>query len=491
MPTLKKQSTSNPIVQKVVKQLNKRNGPLKNKELNKLSAEIERIGKNLKSANTTIDDYEERIRFLYDVMFEYSAVHFSKKMKKKGGGIDDLSAGIYSMLKELGIYINQLKESEDRARNLFEYMPYPAWVYDVKTLRFLEVNSIAIKNYGYTRDEFLAMTLKDIRPKEELPRLADDLKRRGNTDFATSRGWKHKLCTGELIDVEITSHLFNFRGKEAALVIAQDITQRIKTEQLVIQKNKDITDSIKYANMIQTAMLAPVYEINKALGEYFILFKPKDIVSGDFYYVHYTEPDEVVIAAIDCTGHGVPGAFVSMVGNDVLNQLVVEKKINKPADILSGMHDGVRFALRQNEGDSQSFDGMDMALCVFNKKERVLHFSGALRNLYLFKKDGAYVEVKCDKQSIGGVNSGIRKTFTNHTIQLDEGDTFYMFTDGYTDQFGGEMGKKFTTKRFTDFLSTLQIFPLKEQKKQLNELFEAWKGFNDQIDDVLVIGVRV
>jgi serine phosphatase RsbU (regulator of sigma subunit)/Tfp pilus assembly protein PilF len=260
---------------------------------------------------------------------------------------------------------------------------------------------------------------------------------------------------------------------------------------IIEEKNKSITDSINYARRIQNAILPDTEQIHKKIKNCFILYKPKDIVSGDFYY--YAEArDKLIIAAADCTGHGVPGAFMSMIGNDALNEIIVGKGVTSPGEILNRLHDGVRVALKQDTSKMETSDGMDIALCAIDSSEKKLEYAGALRNLYIARANAKDLEiVKANKQSIGGLKSDEKKTFTNHVVQLNTGDAFYIFSDGYADQFGGKEGKKFMMKRLKDLLLSVQPLSMKEQERALDRTIEDWKGGREQVDDILVIGIRI
>ncbi|MFN6038019.1 MAG: PP2C family protein-serine/threonine phosphatase, partial [Bacteroidota bacterium] len=211
-----------------------------------------------------------------------------------------------------------------------------------------------------------------------------------------------------------------------------------KSAQEIAHKNKEILDSINYARRIQNAILPPREEIFSVFKDAFVLYKPKDIVSGDFYFFSKTEK-RYLIAAADCTGHGVPGALMSMIGNDILHQVTREMKIEEPAKILDALHLGVTGILKQDmQRDSR--DGMDIALLSFNQDFSDMQYAGAYRNFYLVRNN-EMIEYKANKFPIGNVQHE-RDHFKNNTIQLQSGDMCYIFTDGYADQFGGEKGKK-------------------------------------------------
>jgi ligand-binding sensor domain-containing protein/serine phosphatase RsbU (regulator of sigma subunit) len=256
---------------------------------------------------------------------------------------------------------------------------------------------------------------------------------------------------------------------------------------LVEQKNRDITDSINYARRIQQAILPLESQILKSLPDSFVLFKPRDIVSGDFYWFAQIE-GKSILAVVDCTGHGVPGAFMSMIGNSLLNEIVYEKKITEPAKILNYLNDGVRLALKQDQENNETHDGMDIVLISLEGKQ--LEYAGAHRPLYIINKE-TLKEIAADKFAIGGIQSGNAKMFTNHTLELKENDMIYLFSDGYVDQFGGDKGKKFMSKRFQELLLTIQTRSATEQKEILNDTIEEWKKNIEQVDDILVAGIRI
>ncbi|MDJ1503148.1 SpoIIE family protein phosphatase [Xanthocytophaga agilis] len=257
----------------------------------------------------------------------------------------------------------------------------------------------------------------------------------------------------------------------------------------ISKKNKHITGSINYAQKIQHAILPLESQIEKALPESFVFFQPRDTVSGDFYW--FSEKEEVVIiAAVDCTGHGVPGAFMSMIGNTLLNQIVNEKGITEPAKILNLLHKGVRKALKQEEDNSERQDGMDIALCTFNKRTLLLQYAGANNSLYIVE-NGELIETKANKFGIGGVQKEAERLFTNHTFTVSANTHCYLFTDGYEDQFGGPDNRKFMAKRFRQLLVDIHAKPATEQKQILTQTIHDWKGHESQMDDMLVIGFQL
>ncbi len=256
------------------------------------------------------------------------------------------------------------------------------------------------------------------------------------------------------------------------------------------EKNKDITASIRYAKRIQDAILLPDDLVKQYLPKTFVLFNPKDIVSGDFYWI-YDKKDTVLFAAVDCTGHGVPGAFMSIVGHNLLDKIVGEDGVTQPGDILDALNKSVSDTLRQSQSEDQSIkDGMDIALCCFDRKTNELQFAGAHNPLWVIR-NGELIEFKGNKFPIGNLKEGEQKKFTNNSITLQKGDTAYVFSDGYADQFGGPKGKKFMYSQFKSKLISIQHMDMEQQAVHLKTFISEWMGALEQVDDILVIGTRL
>ena len=275
--------------------------------------------------------------------------------------------------------------------------------------------------------------------------------------------------------------------KEAEIFRLRNVELKAAFRQIE-EKNKEITDSIHYAGGIQSAMLPADEDFERLLPDSFVLFIPKDIVSGDFYWVA-EHNGKVIVTAADCTGHGVPGACMSMIGNSLLNQIVNEKNIIEPAKILDALNKGINHALNQTRTDSESRDGMDLAVCSIDFKNMELQYSGAFRPLYFFRK-GQLTETKANKFAVGGSEYDGPKIFTNHVFQLQKGDTIYLSSDGYADQFNVS-GTKLMTRKFKELLLEIQAKPMKEQKEHLKTFVQNWKTNLEQTDDILVIGLKI
>jgi ligand-binding sensor domain-containing protein/serine phosphatase RsbU (regulator of sigma subunit) len=276
----------------------------------------------------------------------------------------------------------------------------------------------------------------------------------------------------------------------------------------IAQKNKDIIDSITYAKRIQDAILPSNEMFTRELPQTFVLFDPKDIVSGDFYWLA-TKGNKSLFAAVDCTGHGVPGAFMSIVGYNLLDKIVGEYGITEPAEILNELNKGVEETLRKGIDSQDIKDGMDITLCSFDKQTGILEYAGAYNPLYIVSKNKIEInnkdvlepnmtdesglmlfEVKADRFPIGSYSESNKK-YTNTSFKLSKGDTLYLFSDGYADQFGGPNGKKFRYKQFKQLLLSINLKSMDEQKEILNNAMTEWKGNIEQVDDIIVIGTKL
>lgn len=283
--------------------------------------------------------------------------------------------------------------------------------------------------------------------------------------------------------------IFLIRSVRSILITEDKLTSDlIESKCCLEEQNRDIMDSIHYANKIQEAILTKQSNITKIFKESFILFKPRDIVSGDFYWFKQVG-DFKVVASVDCTGHGVPGAFMSMIGSILLDEIIIKQQITDPNIILDKLHDKVVESLKQNAEDADSKDGMDIALCVIHEESKRLCYTGACRPL-VYVRDNEVIQIKPDALPIGGIMYD-RSGYSSHSIDLIEGDVFYIFSDGYPDQFGGEKNKKYMTPRFRRYLHSISSYPMSEQEQMLEDEFNRWKGDEEQVDDVLVIGFKV
>ena len=312
------------------------------------------------------------------------------------------------------------------------------------------------------------------------------------------------MLGGVLIMAAFAFFIFrSFQQKKKANMLlekqSKEITlQKIEIEsksKLIEQKNVETEQSIQYAKRIQHAILPPKEEIGQYLKDYFILYKSKDIVSGDFYFFsdRHADQGKVYIASVDCTGHGVPGAFMSMIGYEKLKDAV--DLATEPGKILNELNKGVKTALRQSSEANSTRDGMDLSLCAIpidhQKEYTTISYAGANRPLWIVKKNSNIVEeIKATKVAIGGLTQD-QQEFEQHNLNLSKGDTLYMFSDGYADQFGGPKKKKLMTGKFKDIIVSIQHLSIQEQHNYLNDFIDDWMKDSEQVDDILVIGVKI
>jgi serine phosphatase RsbU (regulator of sigma subunit) len=302
------------------------------------------------------------------------------------------------------------------------------------------------------------------------------------------------ILVGGLFTFSIHVLLFNKRTR----ILRRDYRQLKEKEEaskeVLLQRNllqsrtKNIEDSLKYAHRIQKAMFTPAKELRGFFPDSFIFHKPKDIVSGDFYWAKRVN-GKVLFTVADCTGHGVPGAFMSLIGLEFFRQIVVEKEILEPARILDEMNHYFDIVFG-NLDEISLKDGMDLGFCAYDYKKRTLEYAGAFNPLYIIR-DNEIMEIKGDRFIVGPDYGVQRGEFTNKSVQLLEDDVIYMFSDGYADQFGGPEGKKFKYRRFRHLLMSIHNLPMDEQHMKLEENINEWMGVkNEQIDDQMVIGIR-
>jgi len=433
-----------------------------------------------------------------------------------------ISALLIAML--LGLYANgkwkqkaalleKIEKEKINYESIIEQANDAMMVIDIVDGKVHQCNPSACQLLGYSKAELENKSLFDLQPKELVEKssrmVADVWEQKGliysDIPFVTA--------SGMLMPVECSAKVAPFAGRPAIVIYARDIRERLKLEEeireqqaVIKEKNKDITDSINYARRIQAALLPSDAEIERYLSDHFILYKPKDIVSGDFYWfssVSTTVPDAPVqhkmllIAAVDCTGHGVPGAFMSLVGSTLLNQTITDVNVNHPSDALNYLNRELRKTLRRQMNDSSIRDGMDMTLCAIDLQNMKLEFAGANNPVFIIRNK-ELIELKGDKQPIGSDSDETKKPFSNQLFDLQHGDCIYLFTDGYADQFGGPKGKKFKYKQFQEYLLANHARPMKEQKIILDNCIEEWKAFpktgggmHEQVDDILLIGLRV
>jgi len=297
------------------------------------------------------------------------------------------------------------------------------------------------------------------------------------------------ITTGILVYISMGSRLrFQIALDKSNFELTNAYEEINEQKKIVDIRNKHFTDSITYAKRIQEVILPATTKVNTLLPNSFIFHEPKDIVSGDFYWMDARE-NTTWFAAVDCTGHGVPGAFMSIVANNLLQQTIRNSNVNTPAEALDEIRKGLIETLGKNTEKHDVRDGMDLGFCTLDYNKAELQFAGAYNSLYHIR-NGVLKELKANRQPIDvDENKEIGK-FTNYVLPLEKGDCVYLFTDGYPDQFGGEKGKKFKYNRFKELLVSIHAKPMEEQHDLLKDTIEKWRGGLEQIDDILVMGVR-
>jgi PAS domain S-box-containing protein len=380
----------------------------------------------------------------------------------------------------------------DLIEHFLKYNPRPLVVEtDVKGI-ILYANEAYALCAGYTQDELIGQNVNilkhDQNPKGEYQQLWQSV--------TTGKPWKgHLLNTNKAggaywIDLFVAPVMNENGEAEKFWGLGYDISELVKKEEELKDITREILDSMKYAKRIQRTILPSKESIDEYFEDHFEVFKPKDVVSGDFYFFAKTF-SRVYVAAVDCTGHGVPGAFMSLIGYNILNNIVNNMGIHQPGYILSELHRQVRAMLKQDAEESKSRDGMDVVLVAIDIYGNEVQYAGANRPLY-WVHNGNLVEIKADKMSIGGEQLEDDRIFTNHLLETSPGDILYLFTDGITDQFGGPSQKKFSTKRVTQFIEEHKSMSLSVQRAKFNNVWwRDWKADDEQTDDATFIALKL
>lgn len=410
-------------------------------------------------------------------------------------------------------FSDELKMSEKCYRNMFFMSPLPMWVCDLEA-RFLDVNQAAIKHYGFTREEFLKMSVFDLSPEKDIQSKKNFIEKVIDAGFFRGET-RHLTSNGRVIEVDLQCSEIDFASQKARLVLAIDVTQekynerKLKSmtreleEQVLIRTNElnqanellsyeyqQTRDSIIYAKNIQTSILHKDKDLEMIFPNSFVFFKPKDKVSGDFLWCAENE-DYYLVAVVDCTGHGVPGAMISMVGFQLLNQIVIINGINSPSAVLTVLDREINELFHYNAKKS-SADGMDMIFCRVSKHTNELDFAGAQRPLFYYNPETGLQEHKGNKLAIGGFQYNMGdKSFVETKISYQKGDVLYLTSDGYYSQFGGPDDKMMLKKRMLEQLNLIGGEEMPAQQEHLTRYFQEWKGNEEQIDDVLVVGIKL
>ena len=347
-----------------------------------------------------------------------------------------------------------------------------------------KLRKLGAKNIVSSKTEWNSLVARVAELKEEIINQNNQLAKDQSTIKDQGEKLNIALIFGVVISiVGIIVFLFYRTNKKLNKKLLEKNVQIENQNKEIKNQHQEIVDSLLYAKRIQSAILPSAKLVKEFLVDSFILYKPKDIVAGDFYWMEHKD-GKILFAAADCTGHGVPGAMVSVICNGALNRSVREFDLSDPGEILDKSREIVIEEFNKSEEDVK--DGMDIALCALNGNK--LEFAGAHNPLWIIRGQ-EIIETKADKQPIGKFDRP--SPYVTHTFQLEEGDTIYIFSDGYVDQFGGERGKKFKTKAFRKLLLGIQDLSMAEQRKVIDDSFESWRGDLEQIDDVCVIGVRI
>ena len=458
-----------------------------NKAFEKITgySQIEVLGKNprfLKTDTVPKEVYKKMWKTIADGEVWHGEFH----NKKKNGDTYWENATISPVKDEKGKIINYMAVKEDiteknaiklemKSMAMFaELNPEPVFRFN-RNGEITKANPAA--NKGFNTDSIEGKPIVELIP---------ELNKLNLSEFID----KAEIIT---VEEEIGESIYRFilRGLpelDMCQIYGSDVTLRRKAEQEIRKQNKHIEQSISYARRIQNAVLPSSNKIAELMPDHFILFKPRDVVSGDFYWMA-RKNNKLILAAVDCTGHGVPGAFMSMLGVSFLNEIVTKNHEVAANEILNKLRVSVKNTLSQSGAENDTKDGMDMALCVIDYDTMIMQFAGAYNPLYLIR-DKELIQYKADRMPIGS-HLVEKESFTNHTIQLIKDDVFYLFSDGYIDQFGGVKESKFSSKAFRKLLLSVHEKTMPEQKTILEQNFNIWKGELNQIDDVLVIGGRI
>ena len=303
--------------------------------------------------------------------------------------------------------------------------------------------------------------------------------RAGGVDYVT------KPFNGTELLVRLNTHIQLKQSRENLQLANQEILKTYKQIETVVRQ---LTDSINYAELIQQAIMPKKHDIQAAFKESFVFFKPRDIVGGDFFWVRESD-NRLMIAAVDCTGHGVPGAFISILGYQLMREITVICRIRQPDSILNELERSINSVF--SHGKTDIHGGMDAAVCSLDLQNKILEFSGA-RSPLIYIHDNTLHHVKGNKFPVGGFKMKKEKAFTKQVIPIRDSTMYYLFSDGFPDQLGGEQGRRYTLKKFKELLKDIHLLPMKEQEKALEKTLEDWMGSEyDQIDDILVIGFRL
>ncbi len=459
------------------------------------------------------------LKYIGDVYYAKSDIekalkhYFAALSIAKNSKLDtDLMSDAYNKIARCYLNQNKIEESEKAALESYAFANEINSILRLREASFtlFEIYNVK-KNYKNSLDYYQKYitfrdTLTNVQNIKQITQLQEKHKYEKENEIKQLEAENKQLIIDEKFKIERNKQYFLYAFALILLVflgvvIKHNITRRKANESLRLQRdtiakqNEEIRDSILYAARIQTAVLPPLSEINKFFPENFILYLPRNIVSGDFYWakaLNFNGKNYLIIVAADCTGHGVPGAFMSMLGIAFLNGIVSETahlNILTSNEILNRLRDKVISSLNQSGKENETKDGMDISLCVIDLETKIMQFSGAYNSMFL-AREGEIIKIDADKMPIGVYPRQI-KDFTKREIQLQKNDRIYLFSDGYPDQFGGETKQKFLIKNFRQLILENYLSDMEKQKEILKSTFEAWKGQSKQLDDILVMGIKI
>jgi len=458
---------------------------------------------NLRHAAISLSNIGKTLLSLGNYEKALNALNESLKIREEIGELFSMANSL-ERLAATHYKMENFKQSEAFALKALDYAEQAGVVVEARDANFILHQIYEVKhpkkalyhykNFIELRDSIKSLKVKgsylnlkyklvyDLNKKTDSIQHADELIIR-EEKLKTAKTMRNSLLLGIAFAVILLVVLFVF-----LIVIRKQFIKTKAQKALIETKQKDITDSINYAKKIQDALMDSDDVLNSLFSESFIFFQPKDVVSGDFFW-SYKNKDAVFFTVADCTGHGVPGAFMSMIGISLLNELVIENKLSDPAQILNNLREQIVKSLHQKGVQGEARDGMDMALCKLNIKTLVLEYAGAFNPLIRVKNNRLLI-TDADHQPVALQNK-IDQTFTKHEIQLEKGEIIYLFSDGFIDQFGGPKNKKYMRGRFKKLLLSIHNKKLSEQRSILEKEFNQWKQGYEQIDDVCVMGLKV
>lgn len=464
---------------------------------------IQKSNLNNRAIAISLSNIGKTLLYLKDYDSALIALNKSLKIREKIGELFSMANSL-ERLAATHYKMGNFKQSEAFAIKALEYAEQAGVVVEARDANFILHQIYEVKhpkkalyhykNFIELRDSIKSLKVRgtylnlkhklvyDLNKKTDSIHHADELIIQ-EEKLKTAKTMRNSLILGIVFAVVLLVVLSAF-----LIIIRKQFLKTKQQKSLIEIKQKDITDSINYAKKIQDALMNSDDVLNSIFSESFVFFQPKDVVSGDFFW-SYKSDDAVFFTVADCTGHGVPGAFMSMIGISLLNELVIENKLSDPAQILNNLREQIVKSLHQKGIQGEARDGMDMALCKLNIKTLVLEYSGAYNPL-IRVKNNALLITDADHQPVALQNK-IDQTFTKHEIQLEKGEIIYLFSDGFIDQFGGPKNKKYMRGRFKKLLLSIHDKKLSEQRSILENEFNTWKQDYEQIDDVCVMGLKI